>query len=279
MLSTTDAKKGVVTALAATRASGHNGSMAETRGFEGEIVLDEPANAGAPETVGLLTAKFVRYPGSQQIVLWLPQDGHSGYLKLFISGPRGTVVEDADLTTRLNGRVQILIDTLPWPPGGYAIVITHRDGWHHVLHLRKLEEGAALPEPPPPDPGDPDPAPIVYRDGAGHVLPNVDLQMRAKELARLTDRFSRRLEFEGNFRAGTIVYIEGEQRLPFTHEMCGGGVHFSIDIPPPDKWEADTGRPLADRADIVAYVAAETQRLKARSWRYVILTDRIDFTD
>jgi hypothetical protein len=96
---------------------------------------------------------------------------------------------------------------------------------------------------------------------------------------RLTARFTRRLEFEGNFRAGTIIYIEGDIRLKFYHEMCGGGVHFSIDVPIAAKWEAETGRPLAERDDIVEFVAAETQRKQARTWNYVIRDNRIDFVD
>ena len=253
--------------------------MADQAGHEGEIDLGDPVNSGAPESVGVLTAKFVRYEGCQQLTLWLPQDGHSGYERLRIRQAGGDWIEDASITGRLNGRVQILIDTYPWPPGEYAVEITHYDGWHHELSLSKLEEAATQPLPEPRAEPEASEGPIVYRDGTGKVIPNYDLDLRAKELGRLSDRFSRCLEFEGNFRAGTIVYIEGDTRLRFNHEMCGGGVHFSIDIPAPERWEAETGRPLSDRDDIVAYVAEETRRLKARSWRHVIQADRIDFVD
>lgn len=253
--------------------------MLGAQGFEGHVILSDPVNAGAPESVGVLTAKFVRYEGCQQLTLWLPQDGHSGYERLRIRQAGGDWIEDASITGRLNGRVQILIDTYPWPPGDYAVEITHYDGWRHELSLRKLEEGAAPPLPEPLPPPDASEEPIVYRDGTGKVLPNYDLDLRARELDRLTARFSRRLEFEGNFRAGTILYIEGDISLRFSHEMCGGGVHFSIDIPVAEKWEAATGRPLADRDDIIEFLAAETQRRQARTWRYQIHAGRIDFTD
>ncbi|MEQ9505959.1 MAG: hypothetical protein RLO80_06780 [Hyphomonas sp.] len=253
--------------------------MATVHGFEGEIDLGEPANAGAPAKVDVLKAKFVRYDGCQQLTLWLPQDGYAGYERLLIRKVGGDWIEDAVITDRLNGRIQILIDTFPWPPGRYRIEITHRDGWSHELRLEKLEAGITLPQPEPPPMPKSDGEPIVYRDGTGKVLPNYDLDLRAKELARMADRFSRRLEFEGNFRAGTIIYIEGDTRLRFYHEMCGGGVHFSIDIPAADRWETETGRPLAERDDTVAFVASETQRVKARSWQYEIRADRIDFTD
>jgi len=253
--------------------------MTDAAGLDGEIVLDAPVISGAPAGIGPLTARFARYDGCQQITLWLPLDGYAGYSQLRIRGPGGQRIEDAEITSRLNGRVQILIDTFPWPPGQYRIEITHQEGWSHELRLTKLEAGAAPPAPEPPPVPKSSGKPIVYRDGAGKVLPNYDLDLRAKELARLAARFDRRLEFEGNFRAGTIIYIEGDTRIRFDHEMCGGGVHFSIDLPVAEKWEAATGRPLAERGDIAEFVAAETQRRQARSWNYVIRDNRIDFID
>ncbi len=252
--------------------------MSNAGGHEGQIIFGARGNTGAPQSIGALTAKFVHYPGSQQLILWLPQDGYSGYRTFRIRGP-GARVEDTQITMRLNGRVQILVDTYPWPPGDYLIEITHAEGWSHELGLTKLQAGVAPPAPKRPPLLESDGQPIVYRDGAGRVLPNHDLELRAKELARLAARFNRRLEFEGNFRSGTILYIEGDIQLKFGHEMCGGSVHFSIELPTPDKWEAETGRPLADRDDIVAFVAQETQRRQARSWNYVIREDRIDFMD
>ncbi|PKP80082.1 MAG: hypothetical protein CVT79_16665 [Alphaproteobacteria bacterium HGW-Alphaproteobacteria-18] len=247
-------------------------------GFEGEIVLTPPVNTGAPETLAPLTAKFVHYPGSQQLILWLPQDGYSGYSVLRIHGPGGTQIENTPLTERLNGRVQILIDTWPWPPGPYHIEITHKEGWRHELALEKLEAGIAPPPPAPPVIEE-RPGPIVYRDSAGTLLPDLDLELREREFARLAARFARRLEFEGNARAGTITYIEGDLRLRFSHEMGRHPVHFSIDIPPPEKWETATGRPLAERDDILEFLAAETRRLQASRWNFVIHADRIDFVD
>jgi hypothetical protein len=61
--------------------------------------------------------------------------------------------------------------------------------------------------------------------------------------------------------------------------MCGGGVHFSIDIPRPELWESATGTPLSTRSDIVDFLARETQRIQARTWNFVVHEDRIDFVD
>ena len=252
--------------------------MSGDGGYEGESVLAPPVNIGGPEDLAPLKAKFVHYPGSQQLILWLPQDGYAGYSVLRIHGPGGRLIEDTALTSRLNGRVQILINTWPWPPGAYLIEITHKKGWRHELSLEKLEEGIAPPPPAPPAIEERS-GPIVYRDSAGNILPDLDLELREREFARLAARFGRRLEFEGNARAGTIIYIEGDIRLRFYHEMCTHPVHFSIDIPPPEKWEAATGRPLAEREDILEFVAAETRRLQASRCNYVIYPNRIDFVD
>ncbi len=251
--------------------------MTDREGFDGELVLAPAQNEGASEGIGLLRAKTAVYPGAQQLILWLPADGWSGYETLRITGPEG-VIEQGKLTARLNGRVQILVNTHPWPPGGYSIEITHSDGWAHRLSLQKLEEGKA----PPPDPApasEPARGPIVYRDGAGNILPDTDLEMREAALKGIAARFSRRLEFEGNARAGTIIYIDGDIRLRFSHEMCIGPVHFSIDIPPPDKWEAATGQPLSERDYILDFLAEETRRRQAPGLKTLIHDNRIDFVD
>jgi len=252
--------------------------MADMDGFEGEIVLDPPVNAGGPEGLAPLTVKFVRYEGCQQLILWLPQDGYAGYAALRIHAVGGVLIEEAEVTARLNGRVQILIDTFPWRPGRYRIEITHKDGWRHEVQLEKLEEGI-VPAPASPPVIETRSGPIVYRNGAGNILPDLDLELREQASARLVARFGRRLEFEGSYRAGIIVYVEGDMRIRFPHEMCGGGVHFSIDIPVPASWEAATGRPLAEREDIITFLAEETRRRQASSWSYVIHEDRIDFVD
>ena len=200
--------------------------MPSQAGYDGEIVPGAPVNIAAPAGVGRLTAKFVRYDGCQQLTLWLPQDGYSGYGAFRIRGPGGARLEEEDVTRRLNGRVQILIDTHPWPPGDYVIEILHREGWSHELSLTKLEAGIAPPMPEPPPPPGPSSEPMVYRDGTGKILPNLDLEMRAKALDRLAARFSRRLEFEGNARAGTAAG-RGRRRA-----RCLPGRHRPEDVEP-----------------------------------------------
>jgi len=249
--------------------------------FDGQIALEDPVNEGAPDDADVLKARFVHYPGSQQLMVWLPSSGYDGYGGLRVSGPAG-LVEAATVRERLNGSVQILWNTLAWPPGDYRIEIDRLDGGRHVLVLRKLEEGVPLPAPPP---APPEPelfkrnerGEIIYRDGAGAIVPDADRALREEATARLVRRFGRRLEFEGNFRAGSIHYVEGDRRITFWHEMGGGGCHMFIDLPPPEKWEAATGAPLREREDIVNFVAEETRRRQAPSWTYKITNTEISF--
>jgi hypothetical protein len=119
--------------------------------------------------------------------------------------------------------------------------------------------------------------PIIYRDGAGNILPNEEQLLREKAAKDLAARFSRRLEYEGNFRAGTIIYVEGELRIRFYHEMGGGECKFYIDIPTAEKWEAQTGAPLSRREEILTFVAQTVQREQASSWRYEIGEREIGF--
>lgn len=250
--------------------------------FDGHIVPGEPVNSGdGAAGAGLLTVRFVHYPGAQQLIIWLPQSGYQGYGDLRLTGPGG-LVESAPVRDRLNGSVQILWNTLGWPPGSYRLEIDRDDGVQHRLGMTKLEAGAA-----PPEPAAPEPEPelfqrdecgeIIYRDGAGNVLPNADLDLREKVLADMARRFNRRLEFEGTFRGGTVHYIDSVRRIAFWHEMAGGGYHMMIDIPAADRWEAATGTPLAERDEIVRFVAEETRRVQAPSWNFEITATDIRF--
>jgi hypothetical protein len=255
---------------------------------EGEIEILPAINVGAPETVGILVSRFVRYPGCQQLIVWLPQSGYHGYGNLRVVRDDGAVIEAASLRSRLNGSVQILWDTLAWPAAGYRLEIDHEDGWRHVLPMRKQEPVpgvAALPAPalqervaPPerqPSPSSARPggwrrAPARYRNGLGEPLPDVDLILQEKLMTSLSLRFLRHLEYEGNFRGGNIIYVEGALRISFWHEMGGGGCKFYIDVPSAAHWEGRTGTPLARRDEILQFVADAVRREKASSWRYVI---------
>ena len=275
---------------------------------EGEITLGEATNRGIGPQPGLLAARFARYPGCQQLVVWLPRPGHSGYGELTVREHGGAVHERSPVTSRLSGSVQILFDTLAWPPGEYDIEVAHQDGWSHAITLRKwppdstghpggaqegvparagaggakaldaMAVGANAADDRAADvktvPASP---PIIYYDGFGKIVPDVDLELREQALAALARRFARRLRYEGNFRAGAIVYEDGDVQIRFANEMAGGACRFSIELPDEGRWEAVTGAPLADRDDIVSFVARRVQHEQAGSWRYEITPRAINF--
>lgn len=247
----------------------------EQETHEGEIEIGEIVNTGEASPAGAPTLKFVHYRGAQQLILWLPLPGYKGYGDLTVTHG-DAVIEQATVGERLNGSVQILWNTLPWPPGDYAIVIRHDEGWRHEVRLHKFE-GAAPKSPPPPEPEATDSPPIVYRDGFGRVLPNQDLEMRAEAIKDVVRKFTRGLEYDGNFRAGTIYYVDGDRRIAFPHEMCGGDMKFSIDVPTAEVWEKATGLPLRERDEIIAFVAQRVQQEQASSWRFEITDRSIDF--
>lgn len=246
--------------------------------YEGPIAIGAASNLCAPPALEGLHARFVRYPGCQQLQLWLPRSGclHDGALRVVHAS--GKVLVQGSLRRHLNGSVQLLMDTLRWPPGEISVEIDHDDGVGHRLALNKLDASAELPAPtaveaPPPAANEP----IVYRDGFGRPIENLDLALREKVRQLIGARFSRRLEYAGNVRSGVVTYVEGSLRIDFPHEMCGGELMYSIDIPTVERWEAATGTPPGRRDEIVDFVAERVRSEQAPSCRYRITANAIDY--
>lgn len=250
---------------------------AEPEAHEGFIAVGDIRNVNGhagPETP---TLKFVHYPGSQQLILWLPKPAHEGYGELSVTRD-GVDVERGPVSGRVNGSVQILFATLEWPPGEYRIAITHKDGWRHEVKLTKYPPGEAPPPSPPESVAEEYfSGPIVYRDGVGNLIPDTDLEMRGRAQRDIARMFGRRLEYEGNYRAGTITYVQGDTRIRFSHVMAGGDVKFSIEIPSAEHWEGFTKTPRSARDDILAFVAERVRIEKANSLSYRITDESIDY--
>ncbi|MBI5857426.1 MAG: hypothetical protein HZB42_07225 [Sphingobacteriales bacterium] len=118
-----------------------------------------------------------------------------------------------------------------------------------------------------------DKPPIVYRDGFGNIIEDEDLKLREKLNKELMNKFSRRIEYEGTFRAGTIIYRDNESTIKFYHEMGGGNCMFYIDVPPESEWEKQTQTPLSRRKEILEYVA-ETVRVQQASNCYFEIKEK-----
>ncbi len=229
--------------------------------------------------IDLITAQFVHYPDCQQLTIWLPQYGRQGYGNIrLINNNIKTIVDDKPVADRLNGSVQILWDTLDLPPSNYTLEIEHPKGGKHILHFRKYaktrgrKKEKLLPVPPPQD------TPSVsqtYRDGFGKAVPNEDLILTEQLTKQLTGQFTRHITYEGSFRSGYVIYVQGDKRIKFSHEMGGGQCKFYIDIPSQKAWAAATNTPLSNRADIIEFVAHTVQTDQASSWQYEIREDCI----
>ena len=261
----------------------HNNAAEDSTRHEGRIDIGEVSNIGATVDVGDVSVRFVHYPGSQQLILWLPVPGRNGYGDLIIRREDGLELDRAKVADRMNGSVQILCDTLSWPPGHYTIGIAHDGGWSHRVRFTKH----------PPDPaGTPTaavastgereavrseevPTPTVYRDGFGNIVPDQDLILRRELHQTLLRRFSRRLSYDGNGRSGKVVYTDGDHRIEFFHEIAAAPYKWLIEVPRPDRWQAVTGTSLAEREEILRFVAETAQRDQAGSWHYEIRADCI----
>jgi hypothetical protein len=250
---------------------------AEPETHEGVVGICDNLTVGGPADLKPPTLKFVHYPGSQQLILWLPKPAHEGYGEISVTRD-GNDVECGPVLGRVNGSVQMLFATLEWPPGQYRITITHKDGWRHEIALKKYEPGVQPPAPPPePVVEEPSRGPITYRDGFGNVIPDADLEMRGAARRDIARMFGRKLEYEGNYRAGAVIYVDGETRIRFAQEMTGGDMKFTIEVPSAEHWEGFTRTPLKKRKEIVAFVAERVRIEKANSWRYEITEESIDY--
>lgn len=275
---------------------------------EGIIEIIRIKNTGLySETIGTLTARFVRYPGSQQLSLWLPENGwnYKGKYRI-LDLISQQVVDENSVADSLNGSILLTWDTLPWAPGEYRLEVEHPNGGKHILSIKKWPEGTFFPkdkivEMPVATAQSPslisalfpqtdriqtvnDTMWKVYKDGHGNDIPNTDQILRdeANEelqriVAKIADTSGPRLEYEGNFRGGNVIYVEGDLRLSFWHEMGGNGCKMYIDIPNETTWEQRTTTPLSHRDEIVQFIANTVRREQAPSWRYEIGKTEISF--
>jgi len=243
---------------------------------EGHIVIGDIRTLDAPPAIGAPTLRFVHYPGAQQLILWLPQSGYHGYGDVTVTH-NGALIEKVAVRDCLNGSVQILWDTLVWPPGDYRIVIAHTDGWRPRSHAAEAGAGRRAAPTRTATGAAPSDAPIIYRDGFGDVIPDTDLEIRALAQVKLAHTFGRRIEYEGTLRAGSVIYVDPIHRIVFENELCGGALHATIYIPSAAHWEDATGAPLSLRDEIVAFVAERVQQEKAGACRYRITPASIDF--
>lgn len=271
---------------------------------EGIIEITGIRNSGSgADQSGTLTGRFVRYPGSQQLSIWLPGNGweYDGNVRI-LNLKTQTILEEKPVSDLLNGSVLMTWDTLTWPTGEYLLEIAHPKGGTHELYIKKWEEGELYPkdelvempvttaqsllrvEPVQTEQNSHDNIWQVYKDGSGQDIPNIDQTLRESMNLNIQNIFKKlltntgpKLEYEGNFRGGNVIYLEGDLRLTFWHEMGGGDCKMYIDVPDASTWEQRTNTPLTRRAEILLFVANTVRLEKAPSWRYEIGEREIAF--
>lgn len=248
------------------------------RNPESEMLLFEDKNI-----------RFVHYPDCQQMIIWLPEY-YSNYDYLLIRKKKTEeIIFEKKVSEVINGSIQIIIDSLFILPGAYELIITNISGDKHIIEFIKRDEDYILPI----APGENQSAsslqkllneieaeehePIIYRDGTGKILPNEDLELKAKILNDIVGKFTRRVEYEGNLRAGSIIYIEGDKRVKFDTEMGGGNCLFFVFIPASEQWEKATKLPLSERVNILEFIAISANRDQASSCYYEITEDYITY--
>lgn len=100
-----------------------------------------------------------------------------------------------------------------------------------------------------------EPPNMTRRDGAGLVVADEDLRMRALAQTELAVQISRRVAYEGTVRSGRFVYRDGAVRIAFDQELAAGDCKALVFIPSAEHWAATTGTSLDERDEIVRFVA------------------------
>ena len=223
--------------------------------------------------------RFVHYTDCQQLIIWLPSD-HSKYNQIMIRDTdTGKIVFCESISSIVNGRIQIIIDTIPIPPGAYKITIDAHSGERHIITLKKIDQliekiqNSSIQLPVSEDRF----GTIQYRDGFGDVIPNEDLITREKSLTKILDKIGRRLQYISHGRDGEVIYIEGSKSIRFYMEMGAYDCVFYLNIPSSADWENHTGFPIEEREDIIRFVAEGTQRDQASSCTYKISETEISY--
>ncbi|MBK8355380.1 MAG: hypothetical protein IPL13_08400 [Saprospiraceae bacterium] len=92
----------------------------------------------------------------------------------------------------------------------------------------------------------------------------------------IVGKFTRKVEYKGNLRAGSIIYIEGDKRVKFDTEMGGGNCLFCFYSNFKSREKA-TKLPLSERVNILEFIAISANRDQASSCYYEITEDYITY--
>jgi hypothetical protein len=217
--------------------------------------------------------KVVFYPDCQQLILWMPESGHLFDSITITHQYKKSVVFDRKIKDVLSGEIQIILDSQPFPPGDYQILVTREGYPWFCLFFQKFPEGVepAVPQPEQVVKEDViNNKPTVYKDGFGNLLPDEDLLLRERVFEKIRDSFISKIQYVSTGRDGYILFTENGITARFEMEMGGGDCIFFIFLPDIIHWENNTGFSLADRDRIIDHIARMTQRDQAGGAEYKI---------
>lgn len=257
-----------------------------------------------------ISVQFVGYPGSQQLILWLPDSIYSGYTNYQLWRD-GQLLESDQVSNKISGSVKFIWDTKFWLPGTYRLQIDHNSGLKHFLEFRKENE-----------PGPEDKTAIYTTD----VLSGLNFEKYLNESKQQKENKSRnsqtnekksfnrddisipshmtedeyflreqaldilngvyekifstgtddpKLEYLDQGRTGTIFLLTCGRKIPFYYEMGASPVQYYIEIPTVEKWEEITGIPLNKRRETLLFIAHQVKKDQAPSWRFEIAENAI----
>ena len=94
----------------------------------------------------------------------------------------------------------------------------------------------------------------------------------------LDDRHIAHVAYEGEGRAGDVVFYRNDITIHFPYEFSGGDTLATVDVPTVENWEKQTGLPLSDRDIILEFVAKRVIRDQAPKCKYLMHPDHILIT-
>lgn len=84
------------------------------------------------------------------------------------------------------------------------------------------------------------------------------------------------LSYINEGRGGHIIYKDNQGEIQFSFEFGGGDCVVIIFVPKPQYWESRTGRPIAERNNILDFVANQCVKDQVKNGRFEISDDYIE---
>lgn len=162
--------------------------MPEKESFYGEAWIDAIKNIHTDELknqeckhMDESNVSFVHYPDCQQLIVWLPEYYNNYSTISIVDSDSEENIFQNNINDIISGGTEIIIDSLFIRPGNFVVSIQANCGLTHEIYFNKLKEGEKVSPTPvdkPVEDEDVVKEPIVYRDGAGNIIKNEDLDWR-----------------------------------------------------------------------------------------------------